>query len=158
MAGVATVDRAVTVNREQALYVIPEGDGYSCLGFDVVMQRFDRLAAELRRECHDLSIAPFSLHLRGTLEGYHLYRALVERARLTGKRFRCELTPQLEGLEGNRVEVETLYGETRRFIVGKSTGWLPIHLEIKTRASTGGMGAEREYRSVRVVRPGRHGR
>jgi hypothetical protein len=33
-----------------------------------------------------------------------------------------DLSPQLVGLEGYRVEVVTTYGETRRFIVGKSTG------------------------------------
>lgn len=58
------------------------------------------------------------------------------------------LSPQLKGLEGWRVEVETTYGEVRRFIVGRSTGWVPIHLEVKTRRSHGGMGAEREYRRV----------
>lgn len=61
------------------------------------------------------------------------------------------LTPQLIGLEGWRVEVETTYGETRRFIVGLSTGWKPIHLEVATRRSMGGSGAEREYRSVRPL-------
>lgn len=63
---------------------------------------------------------------------------------------RC-LSPQLLGLEGWRVEAVTTYGETRRFIVGKSTGWVPIHLEIKTRRSTGGFAAERTYTSVRKL-------
>jgi len=58
------------------------------------------------------------------------------------------LSPQLKGLEGYRVEVETTYGEKRRFIVGCSTGWKPIHLEIAKRNSTGGHGAEKEYKSV----------
>ncbi len=58
------------------------------------------------------------------------------------------LSPQLAGLEGWRVEVKTTYGETRRFIVGRSTGWTPIHLEVKTRRSSGGEGAEKKYRSV----------
>ena len=62
-----------------------------------------------------------------------------------------DLSPQLIGLEGYRVEVETTYGETRRFIVGKSTGWKPIHLEIKTRRSLGGSGAEKAYKSVTVL-------
>lgn len=61
-----------------------------------------------------------------------------------------DLTKQLEGLEGWRVEVETTYGETRRFIVGRSTGIKPIHLEVKTRRSLGGMGAEKEY--IRVTK------
>jgi hypothetical protein len=58
------------------------------------------------------------------------------------------LTKQLNGLEGWRVEVVTMAGDTRRFIVGKSTGWQPCHLEIKTARSRGGIPAAREYRSV----------
>ncbi len=59
------------------------------------------------------------------------------------------LSPQLIGLEGWRVEVETTYGETRRFIVGKSTGWIPCHLEIARRDSFGGMSADKQYASVK---------
>lgn len=58
------------------------------------------------------------------------------------------LSPQLKGLEGWRVEVVTTYGEKRRFIVGKSTGWKPCHLEIARRTSMGGGSAEKEYQSV----------
>lgn len=61
------------------------------------------------------------------------------------------LSPQLTGLEGYRVEVETTYGEKRRFIVGKSTGWQPCHLEISRRNSSGGAGAEKQYKSVAVL-------
>jgi hypothetical protein len=59
------------------------------------------------------------------------------------------LSPQLVGLEGWRVEVVTTYGETRRFYVGRSTGWKPCHIEVLRRDSSGGIGAEREYASVR---------
>ena len=62
-----------------------------------------------------------------------------------------DLSPQLKELVGFRVEVETLDGETRRFIVGKSTGWKPIHLEVKTRRSLGGMAAEKLYKSVKKI-------
>lgn len=62
-----------------------------------------------------------------------------------------DLTPQLTGLEGWRVEVVTTYGETRRFIVGKSTGWKPCHLEIARRDSTGGGGAEKVYASIKTL-------
>ena len=58
------------------------------------------------------------------------------------------LTPQLVGLEGWRVEVATTYGETRRFIVGRSTGWRPCHLEIARRDSSGGGSADRAYTTV----------
>ena len=49
------------------------------------------------------------------------------------------LTPQLIGLEGWRVEVVYKYGDKRRFIVSRSTGWVPCHIELKGRASSGGM-------------------
>jgi hypothetical protein len=62
------------------------------------------------------------------------------------------LTSQLIGFEGCRVEVETTYGEVRRFLVGRSTGWRPCHIELKTIASSGGMAAEHEYKSVKLVR------
>ena len=61
------------------------------------------------------------------------------------------LTPQLVGLEGYRVEVTTEYDETRRFIVGRSTGWKPIHIEIARRDSTGGPGASKDYKTVRIL-------
>lgn len=62
-----------------------------------------------------------------------------------------DLTPQLRGLEGWRVEVEDMYGDVRRFIVGRSTGWRPCHLEIKTRRSSGGSPADKEYRRVTPI-------
>lgn len=61
------------------------------------------------------------------------------------------LTPELVGLEGWRVEVVTTYGETRRFIVGRSTGWRPCHIEVKTRRSLGGWAAEPRYNNVRKL-------
>ncbi len=61
------------------------------------------------------------------------------------------LSPQLMGYIGYRVEVETTYGEKRRFIVGQSTGWRPINLEINNRRSLGGIAAEGKYKSVRVL-------
>jgi hypothetical protein len=67
------------------------------------------------------------------------------------ERDNSDLTPQLIGLEGWRVEVVTDYGEKRRFIVGKSTGWKPIHLEVYNRRSLGGGGAERHYASVKKL-------
>ena len=62
-----------------------------------------------------------------------------------------DLSPQLVGLEGWRVEVVTTYGEKRRFIVGRSTGWRPCHIEISRRSAYGGPGADRDYASVRKL-------
>lgn len=61
------------------------------------------------------------------------------------------LSPQLKGLEGYRIEVVTDYGEKRRFIVGRSTGWIPCHIEVSRRNASGGIGAERHYQSVRIL-------
>ena len=61
------------------------------------------------------------------------------------------LTPQLVGLEGKRVEVCDNYGERRRFWVGRSGGWRPCHIEVKTRRSFGGMAADSHYREVLIV-------
>jgi hypothetical protein len=61
------------------------------------------------------------------------------------------LTPQLTGLEGWRVEVLDNYGQTRRFIVGRSTGWRPCHLEISRRSAYGGPAASSSYQSVRKL-------
>lgn len=62
------------------------------------------------------------------------------------------LTEQLRGLEGYRVEVLDRYGQTRRFNVGRSTGWRPCHLELRNKASRGGDPAHNHYHSVRIVR------
>ena len=61
------------------------------------------------------------------------------------------LSPQLMGKEGWRVEVITTYDEKRRFIVGRSTGWIPCHIEVSRRGAFGGQGAEKEYKSVRML-------
>ena len=61
------------------------------------------------------------------------------------------LSPQLVGLEGWRVEVETTYGEKRRFIVGRSTGWVPCHIELYNRRSHDGPSAEKSYKSVKPL-------
>lgn len=64
-----------------------------------------------------------------------------------------ELTPQLLGLEGQRVEVVDSYGDTRRFYVGRSTGWRPIHIEVKRIDSLGGSAVTgAPFKSVTVVR------
>ena len=69
----------------------------------------------------------------------------LERERLREPAMPAQLTPFL----GCRVEVEDYDGETRRFIVGRSTGWKPIYLEIKTRRSSGGFGADsRGYKRI----------
>ena len=139
----------VKINRQQKLFIIPAGnDGFSCLGFDVCEQRLSGLATEM-------NVQP-QPHRKGTRSAYRAYMKLVSIARqrnqATGWRSQSELTRELLGLEGTRVEVVDRYGDKRRFFVGKSTGFVPVHLEICRRDSTGGpavMGAP--FKSLRVV-------
>jgi len=63
------------------------------------------------------------------------------------------LTKQLIGLEGWRVEVVSeMTGEKYRFIVGRSSGWVPCHIELCKINSRGGVPASSSYKSVRKVR------
>ena len=61
------------------------------------------------------------------------------------------LTPQLIGLEGRRVRAVDIHDNARKFYVGKSTGWRPCHLEIKTSRSMDGSPARSKYKSVEVI-------
>lgn len=62
------------------------------------------------------------------------------------------LSPQLRGLEGWRVEVkDKADSRPRRFIVGRSTGWRPCHLEISRSNARGGFPAALHYFSVRPI-------
>ena len=145
----------VTVNEERELYIIPEAGGYSCLGFDVLLRRNNAVCNWLRENGHNVREIPPDL--RGTLEAYAIYREIMRQGGAFNlemdKRCNADLTPQLTGLEGSRVEVVDRYGETRRFYVGKSTGWFPVHLEIKRCDSSGGGAVTgTPFESVRIVR------
>lgn len=144
----------VTSNAAERLFVIPAGDGYTCLGFYVCEDMSKRIA--------DWIISNGGKYIppeqpAGTLEAYERYQALcgIANELCRDLHIRCDiaLTPQLIGLEGRRVEVTDNYDQTRRFIVGKSAGWMPCHLELKTSRSTGGgavTGAP--FQNVRVIR------
>jgi hypothetical protein len=142
----------VTINKAHELYVIPCGNGYSCLGFDVVIDKIHKLIKWLEK--YNVTYAVSDIE-RGTIATYELYQRILATAKETTEAFkvRCDidLCPQLIGLEGKRVEVKE-GNEKRRFWVGKSTGWMPIHLEIKRRSSLGGMGILGPIDSVKVIR------
>lgn len=61
------------------------------------------------------------------------------------------LTPQLLGLEGWRVKAVAMDGEIRRFIVGRSSGWRPCHLEIPRSNACYGDPARSVYLAVEAV-------
>ena len=144
----------IRINREQRLFVLPAGDsGFSCLGFEVCEERTRKLATEL-------AVKPLP-HRKGTRRAYEAYERIIEVARqrnqATGWRSQSELAPELMGLEGKRVEIVDCWRQKRRFYVGRSTGFIPVHLEIARRNSTGGpavMGAP--FRSVSVLEKSRY--
>jgi hypothetical protein len=132
-------------------YIIEFDGGYSCLGFDNALDRVERYALDLTGDVEVADQLMARLRpLRGTMAVYDemrdLERELAERGDAV-----ADLTPQLAGLEGHRVEVVTMHDERRRFIVGKSTGPIPCHLEVKRIDSSGGTPADREYKSVKVL-------
>ena len=139
----------IRINRKQRLFVLPvNGGGYTCLGFAVCEERIRSLATEM-------NVQP-QPHRKGTRAAYSAYSRLVELARQknqeTGWRSQSELTPELMGLEQKRVEIVDRWEQKRRFYVGKSTGFIPVHLEIARRDSSGGpavMGAP--FKSLRIV-------
>ena len=149
--------RAVTVDNERELYNIPCGDGFTCLGFDYLLQRHNKWIASLGAPgALPPGVDFLPVGQRGTLQAYAAYRWTMDRAaaycqRTTGRRCPIELTPQLIGLEGQRVEVTDSDGQTRRFRVGKSTGWMPCHLEIYRRNNGGPAVMGAPFQSVRVL-------
>jgi len=153
----------VTLNKDQKLYVFThnvicgecgrpkKGQGYvDCFGFDNLFHENVAIAAEIERA--DLLIN----NKIGTMKAYRLHKKLIrlasERQKQTGKRLEAGLTPELKGLEGKRVEVVDCHGERRRFKVGKSTGVIPIHLELARADSMGGGGVTgTPFQSVKVI-------
>jgi hypothetical protein len=124
-----------SINHEQKLYILKCGDGFSCLGFENAEKKRATVQAWL-------GSPPIEAPALGTPEHFAAYEQAMKDganfAAKTGQRCLLELSPLLVGLEGKRVEVTTPSGEKSRFYVGRSTGWMPCHLEIKTRRATGG--------------------
>lgn len=167
------MEREVTINEDQELYVIHNGTGVSCWGFDVVLDRIKRIAIELAGRgklpaeymevddldaliSEDAAAVRALLPPRGTMRAYDTMQNLLDVLKATceeqNDRAVFDLSPQLMGLEGWRVEVVDTEGDKpRRFIVGKSTGWAPCHLEIYRRNNYGGGAARREYHHVREI-------
>lgn len=126
-----------SVNYKDKMFILSCGDGFSCLGFDVCMDRTLVLAHELGEMARPVIVD------YGTPRAYAEYERLCEigakHSAKTGWRSKACLTPQLVDLEGYRVEVVDCYGETRRFQVGKSDGWMPCHIELRDVKSSGGI-------------------
>jgi hypothetical protein len=123
-----------SIDTARRLYVIKCDGGITCLGFDV---------AERRRVAVLRWIGEVDLFQpKGTDEAYNAYCDAMAKgaayATKTGKRCEAELTAELVGREGKRVEVRIPGQAPHRFYVGRSTGWMPCHLEKARRDSSGG--------------------
>lgn len=137
-----------SINRTQRLYVMKAGHGYSCLGFDVCEKRRAAILQWLGM--------PVETMRKGTKKHYAAYRAACDMAKArydaTGQKCPAELTPALRGLEGRRVAIVKDGEEISRFWVSRSNGWMPCHIEISRRGSSGGCAAYvPEGATVRIV-------
>lgn len=143
-----------SINKQSQLYVTHCGNGYSCYGFSVLDAKARAVLEWLNGEHKDAArmilgyqgrdVSSLNVPARmGTKKHYAECTRVIQWAGLFCSLYhtRCPvgLVPQLNGLEGKRVEVVDSYGETRRFYVGRSSGWMPSHLEIPRRDSTGGI-------------------
>jgi hypothetical protein len=135
---------SVTVNKEQGLFVIPCGEGFTCLGFDVCKKWTKALLAEIKKSFPSFRYSHIldQLAPKDNIEAYGRYEELLSIAshlnKETGYRFTYELEPRFNGLLGKRVQVTDKEGNKRRFYVGKSMGFIPVYLEIAKRTSSGG--------------------
>lgn len=137
-----------SINTEQRLYVIHCGQGLSCYGFDVLDRKARAVALWAGIPAHWPPI--------GTVDHFTVCADVMDSgaayAQQTGRRCNADLTPQLIGLEGRRVEVTYPDGQRSRFYVSRSTGWMPCHLELKTARSMEGAAARLpEGSTVRVI-------
>jgi len=76
------------------------------------------------------------------------YNAVYEHWMNSGYRIEAENDPGYEDYTGygNRTE-----GKRNRFYIGRSTGWIPIYLEILKSNSHGGGGLMWEHRKFKIV-------
>lgn len=145
----------VAINMDQRLYVIPCGsDGFSCWGFDVAEKKGRAVAAWLGKpELMPALPIPSPQHF----DGYQAtLQAGTEHNRNTGARCTIDLEPKLIPFEGKRVRVTERNGSTREFRVGKSTGWLPCHLEITRGEFSGPPAYIPEGATVALIRDYKH--
>lgn len=155
-----------SINKDSGLYVIASGAGFSCYGFAVldvkarnVLQwlRDNGRSAEMLLGAKGVDVLALGVPPRiGTKKHFAACNKIIEAGSmffaLSGTRCFAELEPQLKGLEGRRVEVVDRDGMSRRFIVGRSSGWMPCHLEIANKRSSGGMGTHgTPFKSVTVI-------
>ena len=141
----------VTLNPEQRLYVIPCGDGYTCLGFDNARDHANQIADRLGQR----GLA-FGDEDHGSLAGYAKYRAAIDawgRSSLTRQTYfdpgtDTKAARVLESCRRDSRKVRLMSGDTatgRCWLeehdvvgrIGRSTGTLKVPLLIEPGADGG---------------------
>lgn len=152
----------LTINKEQALYFY----NGSCIGFSYADSKARAVLDWLKTQCRSaemilgamgVDVQSLTVPARmGTKKHYAAYSAIMRAGLMfashSGERCNADLTPQLIGLEGKRVRVIDSYGADRSFTVGKSSGWMPCHLEMGKSTCKGGYpvgGAP--FKSIEVI-------
>jgi hypothetical protein len=140
------MNKLKSINAEQRLYVIECGEGFTTLGFDYAREQQNKVNDWLTSVGYCKTDADAEV---GTEEAYKQYLDTMDFGSVVhntrGLRCPANLHPKLIGLEGKKVRVEWVekseLGDVTEFIefyVGKSTGWMPVHLELKRKSSDGG--------------------
>lgn len=115
------------------LYITKGPEGLRCRGWASLDREARGVAAWMIAQGSDPSLLEIPSAL-GTKEHYYACKNVIELGgelnRRTGERCPALLVPQLIGLEGAVVEVD-YFGQRERFRVGKSMGWLPVHLALR---------------------------
>ena len=129
---VTSTTTLVTIQLESRLYLHKSG----AIGFDYAEKLRVGVLTWLGREIKEVDV--------GTPEAYEAYVKALDlgrdHAEETGAKCPAALTPELDRWRGWRVEVKSFDGTKRRFNVSRSTGWLPVNIELYNVRSSGGVG------------------
>lgn len=132
----APIARDCVYDPGSRLFVMSRAHGYDTLGVDRATSTADAV-----RAWAGLPGKPMTTPAEVWESYVEAMRLGAKHAVRTGSRCPEHLTPSLIGLEGRRVAVHVPGERVRRFTVGRSTGWFPIHLEIARRGCLGGIAA-----------------
>lgn len=116
------------------IYASGSAGGVGVIGWAHAHRMMAAVCEWMRFPCPDVEV--------GTEAHYAAYRLALTMGQKhflrTATKCPAMLYPVLIPFEGQRVEVRSTDGSKRRFIVGKSVGWMPVHLEMARKDSKGG--------------------
>lgn len=132
------IEAKVTISPEHDGYIVTSSDGTLTLRtFDEVTDEIERVSIELvgREVLPADALDEPHMPARGSMEAWdHLQNIRASLARVCEEQDEpavAYLSPQLVGLEGWSVEVvDTPGAAPRQFVVGRTPGWTPHHVEV----------------------------